>query len=282
MGSIPSNQRLPSPLITSRARELRGRQQVAAVCYRISPRGPEFLLVRTRGGHWIFPKGGVHHGLTHAQSAALEALEEAGVHGRIEHIPFTRYHHGKSTEDSHRLIRDGRRKPVIAHLCEVSHLQRPLEAKRKPTWFSAEKAKKRLLEDRNPEFGDQLAAVVDRAVSRILRLGNLEARVQKEELQRTTLEYREATPLAAGNAALIRYFFQARNALSSERIEIPHKTRVMARVQKVLRIEPAKQFERAPLRLSAGTQPSAETAANAEKNDRTPIPLPTRSRNSSR
>jgi len=54
-------------------------------------RGIEFLLVQTRGGRWIFPKGGVERGLTRAQSAALEAFEEAGVHGRIEAAAFARY-----------------------------------------------------------------------------------------------------------------------------------------------------------------------------------------------
>src|SRR5271169_3518963 len=67
------------------------RQQVAAVCYRMRKRGIEFLLVQSRGGRWIFPKGGVESGLTPAQSAALEAFEEAGVHGRMEEIPFARY-----------------------------------------------------------------------------------------------------------------------------------------------------------------------------------------------
>jgi 8-oxo-dGTP pyrophosphatase MutT (NUDIX family) len=277
VGSTASRQQHPSRSIASAARELRGRQQVAAVCYRVSPRGPEFLLVRTRGGHWIFPKGGVQHGLTHAQSAALEALEEAGVHGRIEHIPFTRYHHGKSVGDSHRLARNRTHKPVIAHLCEVSHLQRPLEAKRKPTWFSPEKAKKRLIEDRSPEFGDQLAAVVDRAVSRILRLGNLELAGQKDELQQATVEYREAIRLAAGNAALIRYFFQARSGVS-ERSRIQQKTRAMTHTQKALPIESTKQFEKAPLRLTAGTPSSGETAGNSAKIDRTSTPPPTKSR----
>jgi 8-oxo-dGTP pyrophosphatase MutT (NUDIX family) len=280
MGSRAARERLTSPFIASQARDLSGRQQVAAVCYRISPGGPEFLLVRTRGGHWIFPKGGVQHGLTHAHSAALEAFEEAGVHGRIEQVPFTRYHHARSTKDSHRPARDKRRKPVIAHLCEVSHLQRPQEAKRKPTWFSAEKAKKRLLEDRSPEFGDQLAAVVDRAVSRILRLGNLEAAGQKDELQRTCMEYEEATR-AAGNAALIRYFFQARNALSSERIGIQRKPRIIG-THKIFGVETTKQFESLPLRLTTGTQPSVEAAGNIAKIERTTVPPTSKSRNSSR
>jgi hypothetical protein len=160
-------------------------------------------------------------------------------------------------------------------------LQRPQEAKRRPTWFSAEKAKKRLLEDRNPEFGDQLAAVVDRAVSRILRLGNLEVSGQKDELQRTCMEYEEATRVA-GNAALIRYFFQARNALSSECIGIRRKARIAISTHKILGVETTKQFERAPLRLTTGAQPSVELAGNIAKMERTPSPPPNKSRNSSR
>src|SRR6059058_1167396 len=76
----------------SQVRRLRKCQQVAAVCYRIRGGGIEFLLVQTRGGRWTFPKGGVEPGLTHAQAAALEAYEEAGVHGRMEEeVSFTRY-----------------------------------------------------------------------------------------------------------------------------------------------------------------------------------------------
>ena len=45
----------------SRTSRLPGRrQEVAAVCYRMRKRGIEFLLVQTRGGRWIFPKGGVN------------------------------------------------------------------------------------------------------------------------------------------------------------------------------------------------------------------------------
>ena len=58
---------------------------MAAVCYRVRGAGIEFLLIRTRrSGRWTFPKGSAEPGLTHAQAAALEAFEEAGVHGRIE------------------------------------------------------------------------------------------------------------------------------------------------------------------------------------------------------
>jgi len=155
-------------------RRLRGCEQVAAVCYRIRGGCPEFLLVRTNSGHWTFPKGATEPGLTHAQAAALEAFEEAGVHGRIEEASFTQYVRRKRSD-----TRTGRsaekERSVSAHLCEVSSLEPPQEPNRDPTWFSAEKAKRRLREDRPPDFAAELARVVDLAVARIqrLRLGGL-------------------------------------------------------------------------------------------------------------
>ena len=151
----------------SQLRRMRGSEQVAAVCYRVRASGIEFLLVETRGGRWIFPKGGVESGLTPAQAAALEAFEEAGVHGRMEEAPFARYVRRK---------RGGTGKSATlelaanAHLCEVLRLDPPQEFDRNPTWFSAEKAKRRLRQDRTTDYGDELARVVDLAVARIQRL----------------------------------------------------------------------------------------------------------------
>ena len=157
----------------SQLRRLRECEQVAAVCYRVRNGEIEFLLVRTNSGHWTFPKGNAEPGLTHAQAAALEAFEEAGVHGRMEEASFARYVRRK---------RGGMRDPVRsdksiekeiaiqAHLCEVSRLDPPPERGRNPTWFSASKAKRRLGEDRSADFAAELARVVDRAVSRISRL----------------------------------------------------------------------------------------------------------------
>lgn len=150
-------------------RHSKRRQQVAAICYRMRKRGIKFLLVQTRGGRWIFPKGGVEPGLTLAQSAALEAFEEAGVHGRMEEIPFARYFRRRPGAIADALESETPL-AVAAHLCEVSRLEPPQESNRNPTWFSAASAKQRLLEDRTQEFGAELARVVDRAVSRIQRL----------------------------------------------------------------------------------------------------------------
>ena len=145
-------------------RQLRGSEQVAAVCYRVRKNGIEFLLVQTSGGRWIFPKGSAEPGLTHAQAAALEAYEEAGVHGRIEEASFARY-----VRPKRRSATAAVETVVNAHLCEVLWLDPPPEAGRNPTWFSAEKTKRRLQEDRNADFGTTLAEVIDRAVSKIQR-----------------------------------------------------------------------------------------------------------------
>jgi 8-oxo-dGTP pyrophosphatase MutT (NUDIX family) len=142
-------------------RRLKECEKVAAVCYRVRPSGIQFLLVHTKKGRWTFPKGSVEPGLTHAQAAALEAFEEAGVHGRMEEAPFTRYVHHKGHNSSFAQIK------VSAHLCEVTRLEPPPESGRNRTWFSIEKAKERLQERRSPAHGSELTRVVDRAVARI-------------------------------------------------------------------------------------------------------------------
>jgi 8-oxo-dGTP pyrophosphatase MutT (NUDIX family) len=158
-------------------RKLRRCEKVAAVCYRvrrgdIECKNIEFLLVKTRSnGRWTFPKGSAEPGLTHAQAAALEAFEEAGVHGRMEETSFTRYFRRKRGDTRDSAARSSQKQLAVnVHLCEVLRLSAPQEFDRNPTWFSAEKAKQRLWQDRTPDFGAELARVVDRAVTRIRRL----------------------------------------------------------------------------------------------------------------
>jgi 8-oxo-dGTP pyrophosphatase MutT (NUDIX family) len=194
----------------SQLRRLRGCEQVAAVCYRVRSSGIEFLLVRTGSGHWTFPKGSAEPGLTHAQAAALEAFEEAGVHGRMEEASFTRYirRKGGRTRNSARSgERSGVKEIAIqAHLCEVSRLDPPQERNRNPTWFSADKAKRRLREDRTPDYGAELARVVDRAVTRIRRLRS-EAITMKDGPQKDALQkvqFIDRIPTATGRTKALR------------------------------------------------------------------------------
>ncbi len=181
----------PSPKFVPLAnlRKLRECQQVAAVCYRVRNDCVEFLLVRTRGGRWIFPKGNAEPGLTHAQAAALEAFEEAGVHGRMEEACFSRYSRRKESNSSERASQKA--VTVNAHLCEVSRLESPQESGRTPTWFPAEKTKRLLREDRSPDYGSDLVRIINRALTRI----ELSRQRSKSENSRTErLENRSQMP----------------------------------------------------------------------------------------
>ena len=178
-----------------RARAGESREQVAAVCYRIRKRKLEFLLVRTRKGRWTFPKGGVIHGLTHAQSAGLEAFEEAGVHGRIEETSFTTYTLRKRSNSSEAVTH--------GHLCEVLRLETPQEANRTPTWFPPDQAQACLRQRRTSADARALVRVVDRAVFRIERLQANSGRGM-DSLQKVRFEASETRRLLA-RPALVTY-----------------------------------------------------------------------------
>ena len=141
--------------------------QVAAVCYRLRGSSVEFLLVNTSSGKWTFPKGRIDPSLSGSESAAREALEEAGVEGRIEE------HHFASYVDTKRAFsHDNRRCEILvaAYLLEVSSVVAPEESDRNPTWFTALEAQERLAEQRVPKYARQLAGIVNYAAERVIAM----------------------------------------------------------------------------------------------------------------
>lgn len=61
-----------------------GFRQSGALPYSIVDGRVVFLLITSRRtGRWIFPKGAIEPGMTPQQSAANEAMEEAGVTGQV-------------------------------------------------------------------------------------------------------------------------------------------------------------------------------------------------------
>jgi 8-oxo-dGTP pyrophosphatase MutT (NUDIX family) len=71
------------------------RLQVAALCWRASPELEILLVTSLRTRRWILPKGWPHAQMSLAQSAAREALEEAGVTGEVADEAFGHYHYLK-------------------------------------------------------------------------------------------------------------------------------------------------------------------------------------------
>ncbi len=71
-------------------------EQSGVIAYRDRPSGRQVLLVSSRGRRrWVIPKGVREPGLSAAESAAKEALEEAGVTGSTAPKPVGRYSYPK-------------------------------------------------------------------------------------------------------------------------------------------------------------------------------------------
>jgi 8-oxo-dGTP pyrophosphatase MutT (NUDIX family) len=120
--------------------------------------------VNTTAGKWTFPKGRIDPDLSASESAAREALEEAGAKGRIEKVHFGLYTDTKRAFGQENRVREI---SIAAFLLEVGDLVHPQEGDRNPTWFSPLQAQERLAERRAPKYADGLARIVDAAVDRV-------------------------------------------------------------------------------------------------------------------
>ena len=129
------------------------RRQVAALPWRRGPGGIEILLITSRETRrWVTPKGGRMAGKSDAEAAAQEALEEAGVEGRIVEQPFGTFRYLKA------LKRRAPRWCVVAVFpLEVTteHPDWKEKAERRREWAPAAEAERRVDE---PELKALIAA----------------------------------------------------------------------------------------------------------------------------
>jgi 8-oxo-dGTP pyrophosphatase MutT (NUDIX family) len=78
--------------------------QVGALCMRNGKDGTEVLMVKSSRGRWIIPKGWIDEGQTEAETAKLEAWEEAGVlKGKISKAPIGGYLTVKRYDDGRKV-----------------------------------------------------------------------------------------------------------------------------------------------------------------------------------
>lgn len=80
-------------------------RQVGALPYKVVDGQMSLLLVTSRrSGRWIYPKGSPIKGLTNWQSAAQEALEEAGIEGDVAHEPIGSFRAIKRVGQNRRVV----------------------------------------------------------------------------------------------------------------------------------------------------------------------------------
>ena len=140
--SITKPVQLPLSIDTKQKRN--ARSQFGALCYRISDGKIQVLLITSRRTQrWILPKGWPENGMTPGESAANEAMEEAGVTGKLNERPLGVYYYEKT-------VKNGKNYPCIVTIYELkvqktwADYQEKSERRRK--WFSQKGAAKRVLE----------------------------------------------------------------------------------------------------------------------------------------
>ena len=78
-----------------------GERQSGALPYAVVDGRVVFLLITSRRtGRWIFPKGDIEPGMAGWESAAEEAMEEAGVSGQVAREPVGSYRSSASVDGS--------------------------------------------------------------------------------------------------------------------------------------------------------------------------------------
>jgi 8-oxo-dGTP pyrophosphatase MutT (NUDIX family) len=134
-------QQLPIKLRAGRKTDVRA--QFAALCWRMRKGKIEICLVTTRNtGRWILPKGWPMHKQTPAQSAAIEAYEEAGIRGDAIDRCLGAYSYIKPLKSGNT--------PIVVMVYPVrvrKELRKwPEQGQRKRKWLSPKKAAKKLQE----------------------------------------------------------------------------------------------------------------------------------------
>lgn len=125
-------------------------RQSAVLPYRFQGRQLQILLVSSRRKRrWVLPKGVQEPGLSPDQSAAQEALEEAGIEGVIAPTALGSYRYDKWGGTCTVV--------VFPMLVETVHVEW-LESDREREWVSAEEAAARVDESRLKSIIRQFAA----------------------------------------------------------------------------------------------------------------------------
>lgn len=120
-------------------------EQIAALPMRWDKSGKlEVLMVTSRGtGRWIVPKGWEMDGKSRWKAASIEALEEAGIKGRISQNAIGTYKYEKTLDDGTRLPCIVRVYPMVVEKIKNDWKERKQRSRR---WFTPKAAARRVHE----------------------------------------------------------------------------------------------------------------------------------------
>ncbi|WP_205925909.1 NUDIX hydrolase [Rhizobium sp. P38BS-XIX] len=141
-------------------------RQYGALCYRINRHENvvEYLLISTREtGRWAIPKGWPMDNKQAHRVAEIEALQEAGVKGKVCKRPLGEFAYTK-------LMADGERRPCVVqtHALKVHHLVKDFKERgqRRYAWVSCEEAAARVAE---PDLKKLFFQIEEKAKSKLRR-----------------------------------------------------------------------------------------------------------------
>jgi len=142
-----------------------GARQVAALaCVRTRGAIEVLLISSRRRARWIIPKGWPHGGRSLAQSAAIEAFEEAGVDGPVHPDPIGQFNYVKQLDGA----RDIACSVLVYPLLVLEHrLEWPEKSERRLAWYEIGEAAA-LVDDE--ELGLLLGQLARRGDERLTRM----------------------------------------------------------------------------------------------------------------
>ncbi len=120
------------------------RQQYAALPWRLVGEGVEILLASSRDTRrWVIPKGWPMKGRKPHAAAALEALQEAGLKGKIEKVKIGSFHYQKRLKNGAAILCRVDVFPMQV-LSQAKHW--PEQGQRVTQWFTYTDAAEEVLE----------------------------------------------------------------------------------------------------------------------------------------
>ena len=149
--------------------------QVAAFPIRISDEGQVFVLLVTsrETKRWVLPKGWPSKKMSDSKAASREALQEAGITGKIERKPFGYYRYRKALPGKFKMIDVA----VYALWVRKQRQHWPEENERTRVWASLSDAARLVREPGLKKLLNEMAEQLPNEISNRLETAKLKGQI---------------------------------------------------------------------------------------------------------